>query len=83
MKYRKPSMGNKQASGELAKALTPLFQHIPGAHVIQDDVIIAGIDKKEHDKALHEALLMVSESGMTLNPHKCFFGKEKIRNDNF
>ena len=34
-------MGTKPASGELAKALTPLLQHIPGAHVIQDDVIIA------------------------------------------
>ena len=38
-------MGTKPASGELAKAVTPLFQHIPGAHVIQDDVIIAGKDK--------------------------------------
>ena len=45
IKYRKLSMGTKPASGELAKALTPLFQHIPGAHVIQDDVIIAGKDK--------------------------------------
>ena len=42
IKYQKLSMGTKPASGELAKALTPLFQHIPGAHVIQNDVIIAG-----------------------------------------
>ena len=60
IKYRKLSMGTKPASGELAKALTPLFQHIPGAHVIQDDVIIAGKNQIEHDKALHEALRMVS-----------------------
>ena len=54
MKYRKLSMGTEQASGELAKALTPLFQHIPGAHVIQDDVIIARKDKTEHYKALQK-----------------------------
>ena len=71
-------MGTKPASGELATALTSLFENTPGAHVIQDDVIVAGKDKIEHDKVLHEALLTVSESGMTLNPDKCFFGNREI-----
>ena len=50
MKYRKLSMGTKPAPGKLAKALTPLFQHTQGTHVIQNDVIIAGKDKIEHVK---------------------------------
>ena len=74
-------MGTKLDSGELAKALTPQFQRIPGAHVIQHNVIIAGKDKIEHDKALHEAFQMVSESGMTLNPINVSLGKRKFHSE--
>ena len=34
MRYRKLTMGTKPASGELTKALLPLFQSIQEAHII-------------------------------------------------
>ena len=39
-------MGSKPASGELMKALLPLFKQFCGAHVIHD--IIVGTETLEH-----------------------------------
>ena len=78
MRYQKLTMGTKPASGELTKALLPLFQSIPEAHVIHDDLIIAAKTKKKHDHALNRVLQAIRKSGMTLNPDKCMFDKEEI-----
>ena len=78
MRYRKLTMGTKPASGELTKALLPLFQPIQEAHVIHDDLIIAAKTKKQHDHALNRVLQVIAKSGMTLNPDKCMFDKEEI-----
>ena len=71
-------MGAKPASGELNKALSPIFQDIPDAHVIQDDIIIAATTKKQHDIALEKVLTRIEEAGLTLNPSKCILAKDEI-----
>ena len=78
MRYTRLTMGTKPASGELNKALLPLFSHIPGAHVIHDDLIVAGTDTRTHDEALRKVLHTLAENGLTLNTHKCLFRKAKI-----
>ena len=71
-------MGSKPASGELAKAVVPLFGDIPEAHVIHDDVVVAAPSQEQHDKALHKVLQIIQDNGMTLNPSKCEFRKQEI-----
>ena len=71
-------MGCWPASGELCKALRPLFQHIDNAHLIQDDLIVAGASQKEHDVALKQVCKVIENSGMTLNPDECIISKNKI-----
>ncbi len=40
-RYKRLTMGVKPAQGELNMALQPLFAHIPQAHLIHDDLIVA------------------------------------------
>ena len=78
MRYCVLTMGSTPASGELTKALRPLFQHIKEVHVIHDDVIIATTDEKEHERVLNLVLSIIEESGMTLNINKCMFNKKEV-----
>ena len=71
-------MGCIPASGELNAALRPLFEKMEHVYVIQDDLVIAGESKEQHDQAMDKACQVIRESGMTLNPSKCLIAKEKI-----
>ena len=71
MRHKTLTMGSCPASGELTKVLGPLFQSIPQAHVIHDDLIIAAKSQNEHDEALGKVIDVISKSGMTLNIDKC------------
>ena len=78
MRHKTLTMGSCPASGELTKALGPLFQSIPQAHVIHDDLIIAAKSQNEHDEALGKVLDVISKSGMTLKIDKCILSTDKI-----
>ena len=78
-RYKRLTMGMKPAQGELNAALRPLFTHIPDAHLIHDDLIIASKDVNSHIKAIDEVLKTVTEAGLTLNADKCQFGMKKIK----
>lgn len=79
MRYTRLTMGTSPASGELNKALTPLFRDIAGAHVIHDDLILATETEKEHQDLIIKVMEVISKSGMTLNPKKCHFTKTNIQ----
>ena len=78
MRYKKLTMGNLVASGELNKALQPLFSNIKYAHLIHDDLIVATPDTLHHEKTLEEVLTSVIKAGLTLNPEKCVFVATEI-----
>ena len=77
-RYTRLTMGTKPASGELTKALRPLFDSIPSAHIIHDDLIIAAKSDEEHDKILDEVLFIIKQHGLTLNLEKCLFKRKEI-----
>ena len=78
MRRRKLTTGTTTASGELTRALLPLFKHIPEMHVIHDDALIATSDKVQHDKVLNQVLSIIGNSGMPLNADKCQFYKHEV-----
>jgi hypothetical protein len=78
MRYKRLTMGTAPASGELNKALRPIFQDIKDAHVIQDDLIIGGETQEQHDRALDEVCQKIEKIGMTLNPEKCIISESEI-----
>ena len=78
MRYKRLTMGTKPASGELNKALRPLFASIPGVHIIHDDLIIASPDGQSHDAALEQVMKVLSTNGLTVNLAKCLVKRKQI-----
>ena len=77
-RYKRLTMGVKPAQGELNNALQPVFAHIPEAHLIHDDLIIATKTNAEHAQVLKDVMTAISRAGLTLNPSKCFIGKSDV-----
>ena len=50
------------------------------SHVITyfDDIFVAGTDKKDHDKNLHEVFSRLRDSGFHLNKSKCTFNQSSV-----
>ena len=78
MRYKRLTMGTAPASGELNKALRPVFHDIEDAHVIQDDLIIGGETQEHHDRVLEKVCERIEEIGMTLNPDKCLISEDQV-----
>jgi len=78
MRYKRLTMGTSPASGELNKALRPLFDDIDHAYVIQDDLIVAGQADEDHNATLDRVCQRIQDSGMTLNPEKCIIRSTTI-----
>ena len=78
MRLNRLVQGCSPSSGELSKALAPLFLSLPQVHMIHDDLIVATKSKHEHDIVLDKVLQIIEDSGMTLNLSKCLFGKDEI-----
>ena len=78
MRYKRLIMGCSPSSGELNAALQPIFRDFRDIHVIQDDIIVAGRNKKEHDANLKSACQTLMDAGLTLNPGKCIIAKESV-----
>lgn len=77
-RYKRLTMGVKPAQGELNMALQPLFAHIPHAHLIHDDLIVATETDAEHNIAIAAVMQAIATAGITLNPSKCTFGSSEI-----
>ena len=71
-------MGLSPSQGKLTVALRPVFAHIPNAHIIHDDLIIAAKNILEHNQAVLECMIALDKAGLTLNGLKCIFGKREI-----
>ena len=77
-RYERLTMGIRPSQGELNVALRPVFAHIPNAHQIHDDLIVATQTLEEHVQVIEECMKAIAEAGLTLNPAKCFFGRDEI-----
>ena len=78
-RYKRLVMGIKSAQAELNAALQPLFAHIPEAHIIHDDLIVATVTKEAHEIAIERVMEAIKAAGLTLNLPKCVFGSSEIR----
>ena len=72
-RYKRLNYGTNAAAEIFQNALQTALQGIPGVCNIADDIIIFGINREEHDKALDACLKRLSDKGLTLNATKCKF----------
>ena len=77
-RHSRLTMGAKPASGELNKALRPLFNDLPAVHIIHDDLVIATTTNREHEEMVLLVLERIAAANLTLNPAKCIFKQKEI-----
>ena len=65
-RFKRLTMASKPASGELTKALLPIFQPYHEAHIIHD-VIIGTESLDHHHNVINFILEAIQHSGLTLN----------------
>ena len=70
--------GLSSAPEKYQKIICDLLKNCEGVANISDDVIVHGVDQKEHDEKLHKLLAKMLDSGLTLNPKKCQFCINKL-----
>ncbi|CAB4005904.1 Transposon Ty3-I Gag-Pol poly, partial [Paramuricea clavata] len=54
------------------------LEGIPGALNISDDILVLGKTQSAHDQSLEAVFQRLKERGLTLNKHKCEYGKDKL-----
>jgi len=54
------------------------FGDIPDVHIIADDLIVASLDEKQHDKTLHDVMQRAKSMGCKFNKEKIKFKKSEL-----
>ena len=72
-RFTRVPFGISSASEIFQRVVSTLLdiQSLDGVAVYQDDIIISGIDVKEHDERLQQVLNIIEKSGLKLNSTKC------------
>ena len=67
------------ASEAFSQRISQIIEGLDGVAHIQDDIIIWGRSKAEHDKNLEQVLARIEKSGLKLNKTKCKFGLNEVK----
>lgn len=71
--------GLKNAGQTFQRFIHQVLNGLDYAFPFIDDVIIASENNARHIEDLHEVLRRLNDYGITVNPSKCVFGKEKVK----
>ena len=77
-RFLRMPFGISSASEVMQKRNEETFGDIPDVHVIADDMIIAGIDDKEHDEPLQKVMERARQKNVRFNPEKIQFKVDKV-----
>ena len=76
--FNKLPFGISSAPEHFQRRMSEILGGLEGVLCQMDDVLIFGKDQTENDGRLEAALMHIEKAGMTLNPQKCEFSKEKL-----
>ena len=77
-RYKRLSFGINAAAEKFQNVIASATGDIPNVKNISDDVIIYGVNRQEHDKALHAVLARFQELNLNLRTDKCQFYMPRI-----
>ena len=77
--FNKMPFGISSAPEHFQKRMSQLLTGLHGVLCLMDDVLVFGKDEKEHSDRLDAALKRIEMAGVTLNPSKCEFGKDRLK----
>jgi len=66
------------APSTFQRLMHTVLSDVPGCLVYQDDIIVSGATKDEHDLRLKAVLAKLKEANLILNLEKCVFRKESV-----
>ena len=78
-KFKRLPFGVHCASEIFSKRISELLNGLEGVAHIQDDIIIWGNGKEQHDNRLRLVLDRIKSCGLKLNRAKCVFGVKEIK----
>ena len=80
-RYKRLNFGISSASEIFQEAIRDVIRDIKGTKNISDDIICFGSGndaQADHDRAVHDVLTKLQQSGLTVNWNKCEFGVRRI-----
>ena len=77
-KFKRLPFGILSASEVFQKKISRIIEGINGCANVQDDIIVWGKTKHEHDLRLAETLNRITKFGLKLNKGKCVFGTTEM-----
>ena len=66
-RFLRMPFGICSASEVLQKRVHDAFHDIDGAHIIHDDMIVAGVDEADHDRIVHKVMQRATERNIKFN----------------
>ena len=77
-KFKRLPFGIHIASEIFQNKIEQILEGLQGTANSQDDIIVWGKNKTEHDKRLQDVMDRIYKSGLRLNKQKCEIGKDDI-----
>ena len=77
MRFKCLNFGISSAAEIFQNTIRETLAGIPGAYNISDDILTAGKDQTDHDKALR-VFQRLRDKGLTLHKSKCKFKKSEL-----
>ena len=78
-RYCRLNFGTNSAPEIFHEELKRKLEGITGVKNIHDDILVYGVDEKDHYRALSEVFSRLRESGLTLKRNKCEFGRTSVK----
>ena len=78
-KFKRLPFGVHCASEVFDKRIVEIIDGFPGCAHIQDDILVWGKDKEDHDQNLRAVMNRIQKSGLKLNKSKCAFGLNQLK----
>ena len=76
--YNRLPFGITSAPEHYQKRMSRILTDQPGSLCQMDDILVYGVNEKEHNRCLFRVLQKLSDSGVTLNEDKCIIAKPEV-----
>ena len=77
-RYCRLNFGTNSAPEVFHEELRKKLATVNGVRNIHDDILVAGVDDKDHLRALRDTLKVLRDNGLTAKKSKCVFGKPSV-----
>ena len=76
--YERLPFGICSAPEYFHRTIEQLFEGLDGVRVFMDDVVVWGVNQKQHDNRLDQVMKRICTSGLQLNKDKCRISQQEI-----